>query len=316
MRTGKFIAGTVLALAGLTACGAPAVTDAGYIHHHQQVVMPQRHYPVPVRHSPTPTPMPTRSTPSPTTPPTAPPTATPTGTATAPAPGIPSAPLPAALAGKKAITGDSFSPSVLSAPPWSTPSNAPGNCLTPNTSAHLNAAGLAEIDTTGADGDCVSIQSPGLLPTRPGTVWEWKGTFSSFQDWPAFWGYGPNWPGQGEIDAVEGGPGVSGVTWHQAGNYTIGPDPWDNQRVPLAGSPDIAAGVLTTVDISFTTTGVDVYYQGKLYVHIPESVTTSGNDPMYATISEGSCNAEGANVCNGGHAPAGSVTTQYLVLYA
>lgn len=309
MATGKFLwriafAAPVIALA---ACSATGTTDPGFIHHHAQQAPQFRHRPVPT---------PTRSTPSP-TPTTPSPTATaatPTGTATTPASGIPSAPLPAALAGLR--LAQSFSPPTLSSPPWSKPSNAPGNCTAPNSSAHLNAAGLAEIDTTGANGDCVSLQSPVLLPTKPGTVWEWKGTFSSFQDWPAFWGSGPKWPNQGEIDAVEGGPGASSVTWHQAGNHTIGPDPWDNQRVPLAGNPNIAAGVLTTVDVSFTATGVDTYYQGKLYVHIPESVTTGGNDPMYVTISEGSCNAEGADVCNGGHAPAGSVISQYVAVYS
>lgn len=227
---------------------------------------------------------------------------------------MPAHPRPASLSPKTLVT--SFAPKTLATAPWSAPANAPGNCLTPNKSAFVNAAGLAEIDTSGADGDCVSLQSPVPMATKPGTVWEWLGTFSSFQDWPALWLYGQRWPEQGEIDAVEGGPGASSVTWHQAGNYTIGPDPWDSRRVSLAGGPDIQAGVPTAVDISFTTAGVDVYYNGVLYVHIPESVTTSGSDPMYLTISEGSCRAEGADVCNGGVAPQGWVTTAYVAQYS
>jgi hypothetical protein len=162
----------------------------------------------------------------------------------------------------------------------------------------------------------VSLQSPKTLPTKPGDVYQAIIDFSSFHDWPALWMYGPNWPNQGEIDAVEGGPGQSYVTWHQAGNETIGPDAWDNKVVPHAGGPNIAPDTWTTVDISFTSTGVDVYYNGKLYVHIPESVTTGGNDPMYLTISEGSCNADGTNVCNGGSSPIGSVQVKSLAEFS
>lgn len=231
-----------------------------------------------------------------------------TGTAHASA----TVPAPAALSGEGLVT--SFSPSTLASSAWN-PSNSPGNCPTTNNAATVNGSGYAEIDTNGADNDCRSMQSPAAsLSTAPGTTYEALLNFSSFQDWPAFWMYGSDWPNGGEIDAVEGGPGVSGVTWHQSGNYTIGPDPWDDQQVSLAsGHPaDIAANSWTTVDISFTTTGVDVYYNGSLYVHIPETVTTGGTDPMFLTISEGSCNAEGTNVCNGGTAPAGSVQAQYV----
>lgn len=222
-----------------------------------------------------------------------------------------SAPLPTALSGQKLV--QQFSPGTLAGSTWN-PTNAPGNCPVTRNGAFVNAAGYAEIDTTGATGDCRSMQSPAasLLPTAPGDTYEALLNFSSFQDWPAFWMYGSNWPNQGEIDAVEGGPGSSSVTWHQAGNYTIGPDSWDNKQVPLAGAPDIKPGTWTTVDISFTTSGVDVYYNGLLYTHIPETVTTGGKDPMYLTLSEGSCNAGGANVCNGGTSPAGSVQAQWV----
>lgn len=253
-------------------------------------------------HKPAPTPTPTTPTPTPTQPTSTPTQPAPTGNGTGP------------TAGKKLVT--SWSPTTLAHAPWSTPANQPGNCPAPNGTAHVNGSGWAEIDTTGATGDCVSIQSPGTLPVSPGHVYEAVVNFSSFHDWPSFWMYGPNWPDQGEIDAVEGGPGTSYVTWHQAGNHTIGPDAWDNQTVPYAGiSHDIQPGVWTTVDIAFTATGVDVYYQGSLYVHIPETVTTSGNPQMYLTISEGSCAADGQNVCNGGTSPPGSVQVKSVSEY-
>lgn len=219
-------------------------------------------------------------------------------------------PRPAALSGQSFVR--QFDPATLAGSAWN-PSNQPGNCPTANNGAFVNSSGYAEIDTTGASGDCRSMQSPSAnMPTAPGTTYEALVNFSSFHDWPSLWMYGPSWPDQGEIDAVEGGPGASSVTWHQSGNHTIGGDPWDDQQVPFAGGPNIQPGVWTTVDIAFTATGADVYYQGQLYVHIPESVTTGGNDPMYLTISEGSCSAEGVSVCNGGTSPAGNVQVQWV----
>jgi hypothetical protein len=227
-------------------------------------------------------------------------------------------PLPAALHGHPLAA--TYSPRTLVSAPWADPANHPGNCPTVNSHAVVNAAGYAQISTSGVRNDCRSIQSPRPLPTRPGYVYEALINFSSFHDWPAFWMYGPNWPQQGEIDAVEGGPGASFVTWHQGGgnpDFTVGPDPWDDRTVPYAGfAHDIKPGVWTTVDISFTTSGVDVYYNGSLYVHIPERVTTSGGDPMYVTISEGSCDSAGVNVCNGGSSPHGTVQVRYLRVFS
>lgn len=224
-------------------------------------------------------------------------------------------PLPAALSSEHLVT--SWTPATLASAPWSTPANHPGNCPgnTPGSISLVN--GTAELRTSGAANDCESLQSPGLLPTKPGTSYEAVIDFSSFHDWPAFWMYGSNWPQQGEIDAVEGGPGTSYVTWHQEGNQTVGPDAWDDVQVPYAGtSRDIQPGTWATVDISFTATGVDVYYQGQLYVHVPETVTTGGTDPMYLTVSEGSCAADGQNVCNGGSSPAGTVQVRSLAEFS
>lgn len=241
-------------------------------------------------------------------------------------------PFPAALSGQGLVT--SFSPSTMVSAPWN-PSNAPGGC--PGTSGNvgtINSSGYAQLATTGAANDCEAIQSPATsggapqLSTAPGTTYEALLNFSSFNDWPAFWMYGNSWPANGEIDAVEGGFGASTVTWHGAGScsgssssYTIGPDAWDCSVVPLAsGHPaDIAAGSWTTVDISFTTSGVDVYYNGSLYESIPESVTEAGTDPMFLAITEGSCDQAGYNACSnapGNNAPAGTTQVQYVNEYS
>ena len=69
---------------------------------------------------------------------------------------------------------------------WDEPGNAPGRCQANPREVHRNAHGFAELDTTGATGDCTSIQSPTLTTTKPGMVYEADIYFSTFQGtWPA-----------------------------------------------------------------------------------------------------------------------------------
>jgi hypothetical protein len=70
------------------------------------------------------------------------------------------------------------------------------------------------------------------------------------------------------------------------------------------------------VDIAFTSSGLQVYYDGSLYVTINENVTTGGNDPMWLTFSEGSCAGNNGNVCAAGAAGvSGNVQVKYLRIF-
>jgi hypothetical protein len=112
--------------------------------------------------------------------------------------------------------------------------------------------------------------------------------------------YGANWPQDGEIDAVEINIGANYVTWHYGdNNSTIGTGSWNGQVVYPTG-PNIKPNVWETVDILFGSDDIQIFYNGIHYVSIPQNLTPAGKDPMYFTLSEGSCEAEGANVCVNG----------------
>jgi hypothetical protein len=181
----------------------------------------------------------------------------------------------------------------------------------------LNSSGYAELDTTGQTNDCTSVQTPQTVPTRPGYVYEADVYFSNFQDWPAFWMYGSNWPNQGEIDAVEANFAVNYVSWHYgtaSDQLEISTNPWTyaGKTTATPVSTNIAPG-WHVVDIAFRSSGVSVYYDGSLYVSIPESVTTPGDDPMWLTVSDGSCASGGNNVCaTGALGTPGNVQVKYI----
>jgi hypothetical protein len=92
-------------------------------------------------------------------------------------------------------------------------------------------------------GRCTSVQSPAQLPAKPGYVYEIKFNASSFDDLPAVWAYGSQWPRQGEIDAVEANFGVNYVIWHDAacnGQTTsseLSTNPW-TYDCKITGQPD------------------------------------------------------------------------------
>ncbi len=157
------------------------------------------------------------------------------------------------------------------------------------------------------------------MPTTAGYVYEADVYFSNFQDWPAYWMYGNNWPAQGEIDAVEANFGTNYVSWHytscdgSASSSEISTNPWtyDCKSNATPTGTNIQPG-WHIVDIAFTSSGVQVYYDGSLYVTINESVT-GPSDPMWLTFSEGSCEANGNNVCaSGALGTPGNVQVKYL----
>lgn len=227
-------------------------------------------------------------------------------------------PLPSALAGHPYVK--TFPASELSGPAWNRPANAPGNCNANPAQVSLNSAGNAQLTTTGEAGNCTSVQSPHKYPTHPGYVYEARVYFSSMLNWSAWWMYGEPWPDQGEIDAFEPQYGASYVSWHSracsrsAASSTIGTDPWSYacKSTVSASGPGIAAG-WHTIDIAFTVSAVQVWYDGHLYVSVPETLTGTTNDQMWITFSEGSCNALYALTCApGGEGKAGNVQVAWL----
>ena len=79
-------------------------------------------------------------------------------------------PYPAALAGHPFVS--QVTPAVMVSTRWDEPQNAPGGCQANLGEVRRNAHGYAELDTTGAAGNCTSIQSPTVTATKPGMVYE------------------------------------------------------------------------------------------------------------------------------------------------
>jgi hypothetical protein len=233
-------------------------------------------------------------------------------------------PYPAALAGHPFVS--QVTGGAMASARWDEPQNAPGGCQANPREVRRNAHGYAELDTTGAAGDCTSIQSPTLTTTKPGMVYEADINFSTFKGtWSSLWMYGDDQPDQGEVDAVEGLYGISYLTWHyascngQASSSTISTGPWQyacKTNAPTPRTRDITAPGWNIVDIAFTATGFSVYYNGKLYDSIKENVTTSGNDPMWLTVSQGSCDQPTFNACaKGTSGKPGNVQVRYIRVF-
>lgn len=316
---------------GLAAVAAAGGGLAAVPAAHAAVAAPahtQQHYSMPVNWwnatqpfrwqppRPVPTPTPTR---------TVTPVPTPTPTVTAPTP-TPSptgsslgAPLPAALATGHPLV-KTFLPADLTTT-WAAPQTHPGGCPTVASGATVNAAGYAEVDTSGVTNDCRSIESPAQMPTTAGYVYESKIFVTNPNEHMALWMYdSANWPTGGETDAVEFEFGTSYVSWHQAGCGTskeLSNDPWTyackTTIAAVPGAANFTAGAWHTVDVSYTATGVDVYYDGARFISVPETVTQGGAAPSRFTISEGSCNEPGDNECATGVTQShGSVQVQYV----
>jgi hypothetical protein len=216
-------------------------------------------------------------------------------------------------------------PPTLVSPAWKTAKVPPGACPANPAAVSLNAGGYAELKTTGAADKCAWIASPKAMPTRPGYVYEADVYYSNFKDWPGYWMLGNSWPAQGELDAAEPNFGVNYVTWHQAAcnssraDTEISTNPWAYacKTTVKASGKNIKPG-WHVIDIAWTASGVQVYYDGALYVTIRENVTTGqAGDPMRVTFSEGSCLDGGANECvPGGVGTPGNVQVRYLRVFS
>jgi hypothetical protein len=211
-------------------------------------------------------------------------------------------PYPAALRTGHTYALD-WSLQSMSSSPWTTPGNSPGNCPI-NPSAVSLQPGFVQLNADGASNSCTSIQSPHMYPTTPGYVYEAKIYVSNDENWPAMWAYGNNWPNQGEIDAMEIIRRTNYVSYHYAPcNSTATQSAWTTDGIYsqceqslTPHAPNFVAHSWIIVDYSFTSTGIDVYYNGQLYVHVPETTTSTTDDPYWLTFSQGPCN-DGGNEC-------------------
>jgi hypothetical protein len=298
---------------------------------------------------PTPTPTPTPTTPTPTPTPTTPtpsPTPTPTLPAAAPyAPALSSYSTLAQSYSANDIINDGWAQDANAT------QEGGGTCPVTNTaySSSLNAvvmstAGQPAKSTTA---DCGHIRSQYTVPTS-GDVVEakiWLPGLSSAEsfggdsypagtpiDWASMWTDGANstngsenWPADTEVDAVETQYGASYVSIHygsvsksggSTGIWTTEPKGWEGSgavyATPNSGVPNVQAG-WNVVDIEFTSTVANIYYNGELYVTVPASVLS--HKPAYLNFGISGPNGNDSNYPKW---PAGPATedVQYVEVFS
>jgi len=180
--------------------------------------------------------------------------------------------------------------------------------------------------------DCGVIQSPGTYPTSSGVI-EALVRFSGFTNasghffanWASLWLYGADWPGGGEIDAVETQYGQSFVSYHYGtgASSDATTDPWtypaktiqlqpeNTTTAPVA--PNIVPDAWTYVTLAFGSHQCEVFYNGVLYCTISGAFVTSG--PMFVTAGTGF----GAGTLGASQAPydqPGTVEIQYVRVFS
>ncbi len=167
--------------------------------------------------------------------------------------------------------------------------------------------------TSGSSADCAHVRSQFTVPTS-GDVVEaeiWLPSLSSAEtaggtsypagtllDWASMWTDGAdstngteNWPADTEVDAVESQYGANYISIHyggaaagggSTGNWTTAPQGWGPAgttfATPNAGAANVQPG-WNVVDIEFTATDANIYFNGQLFVTVPGSVLT--HDPAY-----------------------------------
>lgn len=226
-----------------------------------------------------------------------------------------------------------------------------GTCPVTNTtySSSLDAvvmttAGQPAKSTTG---DCGHIRSQNTVPTS-GDVVEAKiwlpslGSATTFGgssypagtliDWASMWTDGANsangaenWPADTEVDAVETQYGASYVSIHygslsksggSTGDWTTEPKGWEGSgaiyATPNSGVPNIQAG-WNVVDIEFTSTVANIYYNGELYVTIPASVLS--HKPAYLNFGISGPNGNDSNYPKWPAGP-GTEDVQYVEVFS
>ena len=206
-----------------------------------------------------------------------------------------------------------------------------GTCPVANTtySSALDAVVLSTNGeaTTTAGADCGHIRSQYTVPTS-GDVVEakiWLPGLSSatafggsvyqagtLLDWASMWTDGANstngtenWPADTEVDAVETQYGTNYVSVHygsvsstggSTGDWTTEPSGWEGAGAIYATSnanvPNVQAG-WNVVDIEFTSTVANIYYNGELFTTVPASVLS--HDPAYLNFGISGPNGSDAN---------------------
>jgi hypothetical protein len=205
-----------------------------------------------------------------------------------------------------------------------------GTCPVANTtySSSLDAVVLTTTgQPTTVTTACAHIRSQGTVPTS-GDVVEakiWLPSLSSAQtfdgaaypagtllDWSTMWMNGANttngtesWPADTEIDPVETQYGVNYLSVHygslttgggSTGNWTTLPQGWvgasATYATPNAGVSNVRPG-WNVVDIEFTSTVANIYFNGKLYITIPASALS--HKPAYLNFSISGPNGSDSN---------------------
>lgn len=204
-------------------------------------------------------------------------------------------------------------------------------CPVANTtySSALNAVVLttAGQPSTAGSEDCAHIRSQFTVPTSGDVVESeiWLPSLSSavtangttypagtLLDWASMWTDGANsvngtenWPADTEVDAVETQYGANYVSVHSGsisatggstGTWTTEPQGWDGAgatyATPNPGAANVQPG-WNVVDIEFTSTDANIYFNGALYVTVPASQLT--HNPAYLDFGIGGPNGADPN---------------------
>jgi hypothetical protein len=329
--------------ASTTPAPDPAPTVPGSFPTTPALADPPPTFPDPASSTSAPAAGPTTSSPaaaptdSATTPVSAPTTSAP---GSAPAAGVPFAPALAAYS----TVAQSYSASDMVNDGWAQDANdteeGGGSCPVANTtySSALDAVVMTTngLPATTAGADCAHIRSQFTVPTS-GDVVEAKiwlpgrATGSTLLDWASMWTDGANgtngtenWPADTEVDAVETQYGASYVSAHygsvsgsgSTGDWTTEPQGWEPAGASYATAapsvPDVQPG-WNVVDVEFTSTVANVYYNGALYVTIPASILS--HLPAYLDFGISGPNGSDANRSQW---PAGAATedVQYVKVFS
>lgn len=212
-------------------------------------------------------------------------------------------PYPAALAGHP--FAKEWSLQELASSTWTTADQSPGNCPASPSQVSLVNNSYVQLNSNGQVGNCTVIQSPHTYPTVPGYVYEAEVYESTAANWSSMWTTGVQWPADGELDATEFLGEQNYVSWHdnpcqsgvESSRISTANDSGPCFTHVPAQSANFAPHEWVIVDYAFTTTGVDIYYNGQLYAHVPENLT-QGNDPMWLVFDNRSCQSNSnGDVC-------------------